>query len=281
MTSAGELLAAVAKEQERDSLGDIARRERKGLLAASLVALATSWGDLIPNKIEALGLTVEELDPDKLLLLLALVVIYFVAAFSLYAYADYSSYKVRDREFAERANVILGPLMEKADTFRSRKSLTDKNIASDKEFKEIIGASEATRVISQSRKLIKRRLLFDIWLPLSVGTLGVLFVILDLVGLESSVEAWTLQYPLPVAIGLLFLLAVAVLGARKFAKRPSPVARKANEAAKKFRDLREILTEMKKHGKDSPRGKALMRKFDQQLSEMSGKKRREGNDQNI
>lgn len=73
MTSAGELLAAVAKEQERDSLGDIARRERKGLLAASLVALATSWGDLIPNKIEALGLTVEELDQGKLLLLLAFV----------------------------------------------------------------------------------------------------------------------------------------------------------------------------------------------------------------
>ncbi len=72
-----------------DPLSDVTRKERRMLLAISLLGVGLVKTGLVPTKIEALGVEFDKANQQALLFLLAIVAVYFFSAFLIYAAADF------------------------------------------------------------------------------------------------------------------------------------------------------------------------------------------------
>jgi hypothetical protein len=72
----------------RDPLSEVARKERRALLLVSAAGYVVVKTGLVPSKIEALGITFSAKEQGALLTVFALVVMYFVVTFVLYAAID-------------------------------------------------------------------------------------------------------------------------------------------------------------------------------------------------
>jgi hypothetical protein len=72
----------------KDPLSDTVRRERRGLLAVSLIAIAVVKGHLVPAKLVMADIELSLDNQQFLLWLLTLVVVYFLIAFPLYAFSE-------------------------------------------------------------------------------------------------------------------------------------------------------------------------------------------------
>ena len=72
-----------------DPLSEVARHERRLLLAVSLVAYAIVKTGAVPEKIELLGIDFAQADRQAFVWLLTLIVLYFLAAFLIYGVADF------------------------------------------------------------------------------------------------------------------------------------------------------------------------------------------------
>ena len=81
----------------RDPLSEVTRNERRFLLAVSIIAIALVRTGLVPSKISALGIEFSQTDQKSLLSVLALVTLYFVVAFSLYASSDFIAWRLAFR----------------------------------------------------------------------------------------------------------------------------------------------------------------------------------------
>ena len=82
-----------------DPLSETTRRERRALLGLSVIAVAMVKVPVIPEKISALGIEFSLKNQQTFLSIYALVLIYFLMAFLVYALTDYISWR--------RARVIL------------------------------------------------------------------------------------------------------------------------------------------------------------------------------
>ena len=78
---------AAAKLQ--DPLSEVTRRERKYLLGISLLSIFVVKTGLVPTKISALGVEFNEANQESMLLILALMVLFFLVAFCFYALSDF------------------------------------------------------------------------------------------------------------------------------------------------------------------------------------------------
>ena len=76
-----------------DPLTDVTRKERRMLLATSLLGVGLVKTGLVPTKIEALGVEFDKTNQQALLFLLAIVVGYFFVAFLVYAAADFLAWR--------------------------------------------------------------------------------------------------------------------------------------------------------------------------------------------
>ena len=72
-----------------DPLKEVTRKERKMLLAVSVLAIVLVKTGLVPTKISALGVEFNETHQQALLLIVSLVDIYFLSAFVIYASTDF------------------------------------------------------------------------------------------------------------------------------------------------------------------------------------------------
>ena len=72
----------------RVTLSDDTRKERRNLLAASVVGLAVGWAGVVPEQASILGVQIGVDDSDRLLMLMVGVVGYFLVSFTLYALSD-------------------------------------------------------------------------------------------------------------------------------------------------------------------------------------------------
>ena len=89
----------------RDPLSPVTRAERRALIAASAIVIAIARTGLVPTKISALGVDFGPADQRAFLSVLALVILYFSAAFAVYAAADLVAWRVALRQsFLERAS---------------------------------------------------------------------------------------------------------------------------------------------------------------------------------
>ena len=72
-----------------DPLSEVTRKTRLYLLAVSLIGVAMVTTGLVPTKIATFGIELEQPNRSALLFLIALVNLYFLAAFIVYAVSDY------------------------------------------------------------------------------------------------------------------------------------------------------------------------------------------------
>jgi hypothetical protein len=77
----------------RDPLSADTRKTRLYVLAVSLIGVAMVQTGLVPTKIATFGIELEQPNRQALLLLIALVNIYFLIAFVIYAASDYRSWR--------------------------------------------------------------------------------------------------------------------------------------------------------------------------------------------
>lgn len=78
-----------AEIRVRDPLTPVTRKERLYLLAVSMIGIAMVRTGLVPSKIATFGIELDRPNRSALLFLLALVTIYFLVAFLIYAASDY------------------------------------------------------------------------------------------------------------------------------------------------------------------------------------------------
>ena len=90
----------------RDPLSDVTRKERKALLAASLIGLFIAKTGLLPTEVSALGVKFNFSDQKAILGVLALITAYFLVGFALYAASDFLAWRLAfqltERELRER-----------------------------------------------------------------------------------------------------------------------------------------------------------------------------------
>jgi hypothetical protein len=77
-----------------DPLSRVARSERRTLLGASAAGIVIAKSGLVPSKITALGIEFDQADQSIILKMLAWVIIYFLAAFLIYALSDLLAWRV-------------------------------------------------------------------------------------------------------------------------------------------------------------------------------------------
>jgi hypothetical protein len=76
-----------------DPLSEVTRKTRLYLLAVSLIGVAMVTTGLVPTKIATFGIELEQPNRSALLVLIALVNLYFLAAFVIYAVSDFRKWR--------------------------------------------------------------------------------------------------------------------------------------------------------------------------------------------
>jgi hypothetical protein len=84
----------LAEAAVKDPLSEVTRKERRLLLAASVVCYALVRADLVPTRISAFGIDFSEANQRALLHVLAVVVAYLLIAFTVYAGSDFVSWRI-------------------------------------------------------------------------------------------------------------------------------------------------------------------------------------------
>jgi hypothetical protein len=78
----------------RDALSSVTRRERQFLLGISLLGIVLIKAGLVPSKISGLGIEFQSSNQQALLGILAIVIVYFLVAFLIYAASDYLAWRL-------------------------------------------------------------------------------------------------------------------------------------------------------------------------------------------
>jgi hypothetical protein len=198
------ILEAFLDPRVLDPLSEVTRRERKALLIASLIALAISFGGLVPTEIQALGVKLSPPERDSILLLIALSVIYLLVGFSIYGWADWRG---RSLAIARGRYRIPSDLATKAaagqQRFNAMIEANDFNhLTSDPEIKRFFSISEDTRLAQRVRFTGTFRVLFDLVVPILVGLAALGF---------SLYNAWKLPSARIVGISVAGLIILCIL----------------------------------------------------------------------
>ncbi len=77
----------------RDPLSDVTRKERRSLLGISGIGLIIVNVGLLPAKINALGIEFDSPNKQTLLRFLALIILYYLVAFVIYAASDFITWR--------------------------------------------------------------------------------------------------------------------------------------------------------------------------------------------
>src|SRR5215208_1199266 len=103
----------------RDPLSEVTRKERVYLLGSSILGIAILKTGLVPTRITALGIELAEGNQEAILSLLGLVVLYFLAAFVVYATSDFlawwEGYQAALHEDIAPVAKFLDELIEQSD----------------------------------------------------------------------------------------------------------------------------------------------------------------------
>ena len=79
-----------------DPLSDVTRKERTSLLGLSMLGIALVMVPLVPEKFAALGVEFAKVNQTTFVKLYALVVVYYMVAFTLYALTDFVAWRRRE-----------------------------------------------------------------------------------------------------------------------------------------------------------------------------------------
>jgi hypothetical protein len=94
LTSKQDLVDALSGHFVRDPLSEVTRKERRVLLATAAIGTVMVKANILPQRISALGIDFGEINKVVLLRSIALVSVYFLVAFFLYAVSDFLAWRI-------------------------------------------------------------------------------------------------------------------------------------------------------------------------------------------
>ena len=150
-----------------DPLSDLTRKQRTYLLATSILSVALVKTGITPTRISALGVEFQRTNQDAFLVILALVLAYFIAAFALYAVTDFAAWK--------RALHL-----EREEAFRDHSARFRDPVEAElmKDNPEVFRVDRITFAsIRAGRAFSKVRAVFEFLLPLAVGIYAVVVLL--------------------------------------------------------------------------------------------------------
>lgn len=131
----------------RDPLTPVARKERLYLLAVSMIGIAMVRTGLVPSKIATFGIELDQPNRSALLFLLALVTIYFLVAFIVYAASDY----IAQRE-------ALGAALEREDTRERHQAVATYMNTSEDDVRKRYSEDPATMLPDDAKAVLDGRI---------------------------------------------------------------------------------------------------------------------------
>jgi hypothetical protein len=143
----------------KDPLLETTRRERTSLLGAATVGVLFAHTGLVPQEISVLGIQFSPLERLAWCMILALIVCYFLVAFSLYCVTDYVSWRR-----AARADLF----RQAHDQLSSLRTPSTAPLGSSTAAAQKVGDQYATPYRIESR-LWQARCAFDMLLPVALG----------------------------------------------------------------------------------------------------------------
>jgi len=153
-TSLAEVLA--------DPLSDITRKERRNLLLASTAGAIVATMGLVPTKFSTLGIDFSPPAQNSFVILVALVIAYFVAAFLLYGVADFFVWRIKYQDYLVARQV-------ESITWTEEDKYHYDEIHS--------GIPQALWLYSWSGPVVFCRAVFEFMFPLLAGVLSVCLLI--------------------------------------------------------------------------------------------------------
>ena len=146
----------------RDPLSQVTRNERRFLLAVSVIGITLVKTGLVPSKISALGIEFTQTDRKSLLSIIALITIYFLVAFAIYAASDFVAWPL-----------AFLPALREAFSVRKKRVMEDRDYELTYLYKHMASWGVVFRL---SGPLSFIRALFEFVLPLLVGVYAVLLL---------------------------------------------------------------------------------------------------------
>lgn len=200
-----EIFEPFLSEDFDDSLSEVTRRSRRNLLASSLVGLLFTIAELKPNEINLFGISSQEINLPRVLIVLGLVILYFTVNFIIYAYSDYQVRSIKIYRRKSEAKKQSQAQNDKAQNIRNLKidSKNIKEFLSNPNVKEILEAKDALSLINRSTKVSAVRLAFDVWIPIIIALSSLVIVTASIFGVDLFI--WVM-----VAIFTLTLLALSI-----------------------------------------------------------------------
>jgi hypothetical protein len=136
-----------------DPLSEVTRKERVYLLGTSIVGIAILKTRLVPSRITALGIELEEGNQEIFLSLLGLVVLYFLAAFVVYAASDFLAWW---EGYQAAWDETVAPSAKFFEEMEER--LQALNETFRREAQEGVSAEQRQQKINEGHELIRQRL---------------------------------------------------------------------------------------------------------------------------
>jgi hypothetical protein len=167
----------------RDQMSPVTRKERLYLLVVSIVGIAMVTTGLVPSKIATFGIELDSPNRDALLLLLALVNVYFLLAFSIYAVSDYMARREALRTANEREEEALR--YQEVGRIRGIGEEGARQAYAKGELQpDLVDIIEATKPLAvhgtntlQLTLMGSTRVFFDFWLPIIVGLVAIYILV--------------------------------------------------------------------------------------------------------
>ena len=150
-------------------LGDKSARRRTRLMVSGASAAMIAHTGLIPTQIEGLGIQFSTGDQRAFVVILALIVCYTLAAFTLTAVVDFYVEKLRRKEYLESQMSESSFMKGKWEEISAR-------------LKELYHPLEVDE--SQISKLAFYRVFLEVYLPILVGLYGLVALLLVIVSNE-------------------------------------------------------------------------------------------------
>ncbi|MGE5693339.1 MAG: hypothetical protein ACM3YF_06120 [Candidatus Zixiibacteriota bacterium] len=159
-----------------DPLREVTRKERRALLGFCAIAIVVVKTGLIPNKIVALGIEFSSADQKSLLVVLALVVLYFLVAFLIYAFSDFMAWRISLGFSAEELAHKHAEKQIELFKYGGKKVSEAVEELSDSIKKQIFSEGESgIKILRKPMSYV--RLLFDIVFPTILGIYTIIMLL--------------------------------------------------------------------------------------------------------
>lgn len=217
MTDHKQLLASwqsLRESQLADPLSVPTRGQRKLLLSLSLVAIAITWADLVPSKVDQLGIQVSLTNQHSILILLAGAVSLAVTTFVFYAQSDLSQWNIRREIFTAAMSTLI------AETrFAGEADVTSTNTPPEVTELELLALNAAENMNFYGKILLsgsRMRLFVDLVIPCCLGCIAFGMILFELKWLSTNA---ILIVSLSIFAGLLLWLKAPDIRVRMMRRR--------------------------------------------------------------